>query len=161
MRDRENANDSWANWPAPGSTSDTSSESTDEATDTDDVSEGSESPLLTPESEDSPDVSRGTIAWRLRAYAVWVGDSVPGVLRDEPASVSLVYLIVKREGPCSASLVLDKGLALGTVYGALDTLEGCGLVERCPNPLHSRTRIFRVPGHHEHPLERFDPPKTG
>ena len=155
MRNRENANDSWANWPDSSATSEASSERTGEASDAD------ASPPLDPESMDSPDMSQGKIAWRLQAYAVWVRDSVPEVLRDERASVSLVYLIVKHEGPCSASMVLDKGLALGTVYGALDTLEEIGLVERCPNPLHSRTKIVWVPDHHEHPLEQFSSPSVG
>lgn len=152
MTGHGSATGSWADWPDSSATSETSDRSTG------DGSDGGASPLLDPDSTDPPDVSRGTFAWRLQAYAVWVGDSVPEVLRDEPASVSLTYLIVKHEGPCAASLVLDKGLSVGAVYRALDTLEELDLVGRCPNPLHSRTRIVWVPDHHEHPLERFDPP---
>jgi hypothetical protein len=148
-------NDSWTNWPDSRAASGTPSGSTDDAPD------GDESSLQNPEARDPPDVSRGKMAWRLQAYAVWARDPVPEALRDEPASVSLVYLIVKHEGPCSASLVLDKGLALGTVYGALDTLEERGLVERCPDPLRSRTEVVWVPDHHEHPHERFALPSLG
>lgn len=100
------------------------------------------------------DLHDGEPGWHLMRYALETRDRPPEELADEPASVSLVYMIVKHDGPLVGARMVDAGFNLQILYDAIPKLEKRGLVRRTSHPqVRTNGKLLWIPEVHQDPLE--------